>query len=77
METESRSVTIRPAVPSDSVAFIQLVIGLADYESLPSPDAAAQQRLIEDAFGGQKRFDLLLAEVEGEAIGYAVIFETY
>lgn len=77
MGTESRSVTIRPAVPSDSVAFIQLVIGLADYESLPSPDAAAQQRLIEDAFGGQKRFDLLLAEVEGEAIGYAVIFETY
>ena len=77
MDTETRSVTIRQAKPSDGEAFIQLVIGLANYESLPPPDAAGQQRLLEDAFGEHKRFDLLLAEVEGQAIGYALIFETY
>src|SRR5258706_11852823 len=77
MGTETHSVTIRQAEPSDGDAFIQLVIGLANFESLPPPDAAGQQRLIEDAFGKHKRFDLLLAEVAGQAVGYAVIFETY
>jgi GNAT superfamily N-acetyltransferase len=33
--------------------------------------------LLKDAFGECKRFDLLLAEVGGQAVGYAVIFETY
>ncbi|MEP7343509.1 MAG: GNAT family N-acetyltransferase [Acidobacteriota bacterium] len=77
MKSETQNVTIRRAKPSDGDAFIRLVIGLADYESLPPPDAAGQQRLLEDAFGQRKRFDLLLAEVGGQAVGYAVIFETY
>ena len=33
--------------------------------------------MIEDAFGQSKRFDVLLAEVEGQVIGYVAIFETY
>ena len=77
MGTETRGVTIRQAEPSDGDAFIQLVIGLANFESLPPPDVAGRQRLLEDAFGKHKRFDLLLAEIEGQAVGYAVIFETY
>ena len=77
MGSETHSVTVRPAGPSDGDAFLQLVAGLADYESYPPPDAAGRVRLLEDAFGERKRFDVLLAEIEGRAVGYAVIFETY
>lgn len=75
--SDTRNVIIRRAEPNDGNAFIQLVIGLADYESLTPPDAAAQRRLLEDAFGEHVRFELLLAEVEGQIAGYAVVFETY
>jgi len=77
MGSDTHIVTVRDATSQDGDAFIQLVIGLADYENLPPPDAAGRQRLLEDAFGAHKRFDLLLAEVDGQAAGYAVIFETY
>jgi GNAT superfamily N-acetyltransferase len=74
---KNREVNIRSAESKDGEAFLRLVIGLADYESLPPPNETAQQRLLEDAFGKQKRFDLLLAEVDGQIAGYAVVFETY
>jgi len=77
MESETHGVTVRPAGPSDGDAFLQLVAGLADYENYPPPDAAGRARLLEDAFGQRKRFDVLLAEVGSRPAGYAVIFETY
>ena len=75
--SEKREVKVRRAEPEDGEVFISLVVGLADYENLPAPDEAAQQRLLQDAFGENKRFDLLLAEVDGQPAGYAVLFETY
>ena len=71
------SVTVRPARADDANSFLLLVKGLADYEKLSPPDAAGQGRLVEAAFGEKKRFDVLLAEIAGEAVGYAVILETY
>jgi GNAT superfamily N-acetyltransferase len=70
-------VRVRPATVADAPAFLALVDGLADYERLPRPDAEARQRLIADAFGPQPRFHLLLAELDGAVVGYAVWFPTY
>ena len=67
---------VRPGVPSDGATFLSLVCALADFENLVPPDEAAQQRLLDDAFV-TRRFELLIAEVDGRAAGYAVIFETY
>jgi GNAT superfamily N-acetyltransferase len=67
---------VRPGVPSDGPTFLSLVCALADFENLAPPDEAAQQRLLDDAFV-TRRFDLLIAEVDGKPAGYAVIFETY
>jgi GNAT superfamily N-acetyltransferase len=68
---------IRPGTPADADTLLALVAGLADYEKLPPPDAAARDRLVRDAFGEHPRFRLLFAEVDGRAAGYALFFDTY
>ena len=68
---------IRPALPADGPVVVELIRGLADFEKLPGPDAAAEARFLEHAFGPQARFGLLVAEVEGRVRGYALFFETY
>jgi GNAT superfamily N-acetyltransferase len=69
--------SIRRATSADGPAFLALVQALADYEHLPPPPPEAQQRLLCDAFGERPRFDLFLAEVGGQVVAYAVVFETY
>ena len=71
------NISIRKATADDSDLLIQLIIGLAYFEQLPPPDDAAQKRLVADAFGPSPRFDVFLAELDGEVAGYAFVFETY
>ena len=68
---------IRPAQINDKERVLGLVRGLADYEKLPPPDEAAQERLIRDMFSSPPRIQAYLAEVEGRPAGYAFVFETY
>lgn len=70
-------VTVRKAESADSALLIGLILGLAEFEKLPPPDAAAQSRLIADAFGPKPRFEVFLAEIDGAVAGYAFTFETY
>jgi GNAT superfamily N-acetyltransferase len=69
--------TIRKATRADSDAILELVDALAEYEKLAPPDAAAKERLINDMSGNPARFDAYLAEVDGKAVGYTFVFETY
>lgn len=71
--------TIRRAERPDADALLALIVALAEFEKLPSPDAGAQARLIEDGFGARPRYEAYLAFQEGTntPIGYAFIFETY
>ena len=73
----STAPVIRPATPADAPAILSLVLGLAAYEKLAPPDAAAQERLIRDMFSTPPRIQAFLAEVDGTPAGYAFIFETY
>lgn len=71
-------VQIRSATPADAEAFLDLVDALADYEKLPRPTPDARERLLRDGFGEPpRRFDALLAERDGRAVGYAIVLETY
>jgi GNAT superfamily N-acetyltransferase len=56
---------------------LDLIDGLADYERLGRPDAAARQRLAADAVADPPRFHTLLAESRGLVVGYAIYFFTY
>ena len=75
--SEALSFTIRPARRADGPALVSLVRGLADFERLPPPDDEAAGRLVEHAFGPRPRFDVVVAEVDGEVRGYGLFFETY
>lgn len=68
---------IRPAQPADGAALVRLVNGLAGFEKLAGPDAAAARRLVDDAFGPAPPFAVLVAEVDGEVRGYALFFYGY
>lgn len=71
--------TLRPATRDDAAGFLRLVEALAVFEKLEPPDAAAQARLIEDAFGPRPRIEAWLAFVPGqdEPVAYAILLETY
>lgn len=68
---------VRRARAADGPAFLRLVHELADYEKLPGPAPEAEARLLEDAFGARPRFDVWLAERDGEAVGYAAAYPQY
>jgi ribosomal protein S18 acetylase RimI-like enzyme len=70
---------IRPGEARDLPAVIALVRGLAEFEKLPGPDAAAEERFARDL---GKRYEMLVAETNAEGgapaiIGYALYFYTY
>lgn len=72
-----KRIIIKAAQKKDSSGFLSLVDALADFEKLRRPTRAARLRLIRDGFGPGKRFQAYLAFSGGQAVGYAIIFETY
>jgi GNAT superfamily N-acetyltransferase len=73
------SFQLRPATREDAPGLISLIIALAVFEELEPPDAGAQQRLVDHAFGERKYFEPWLAFAEGrtEPVAYAILFTTY
>ena len=73
----SERITIRPATPADADTFLTLVDALADYEKLHRPTPEARGRLVADAFGPRQRISVFLGELDGTAVSYAIVLETY
>ena len=67
---------IRPAQAADGPRIVELIRLLAEFEKLPPPDAAAERRLIADAFEA-RRLELWVAEEAGAVIAYAACFTAY
>jgi len=69
---------VEPLTEDRFTEFVRLIRALAEYESLPAPDSAALDRLRGDAFAPRPRFEAALAvDDTGQAVGYAIWFETY
>lgn len=71
------SIVVRKATLSDAPALLGLLHGLAIYEKLPPPDAAARERLTNDLFGPRPRIEAYLGFYGSTAVAYAIVFETY
>ena len=69
--------TIRPATTGDLPPVIALIRALAEFEALPGPDDAAAARFTVDFARTPPRFELLVAEIDGAIVGYALFFPVY
>jgi GNAT superfamily N-acetyltransferase len=65
---------IRPYEKRDARPLIRLVRALARYEKLKPITPAAARRLVRDV---GRRIRVLMAEVDGKAVGYAIYLFTY
>jgi GNAT superfamily N-acetyltransferase len=71
------ALSIRSVTAADLPAVLGLVQALADYEKLPPPDADARARLGAELLAQPPRLEALIAELDGQVVGYAAHFMTY
>jgi GNAT superfamily N-acetyltransferase len=70
--------TIRPATAEDVPTLLRLIKALAEYERLLHAVVATEDDLRESLFGTERPVaEAILAELEGEAVGYALYFASY
>jgi GNAT superfamily N-acetyltransferase len=77
MLTEKLSIRIFHAKRKHFPSVLKLIQELATFEKLTPPDKKAGKRLLKDAFGKKRCFNLLIASLGGKIIGYAFYFFTY
>lgn len=68
---------IRPAVREDAAVILHLIQGLADYEKLSKEVVATPQMLEKWLFGERPVAEVLIAEWQGAACGFALFFHNF
>ncbi len=68
---------IRPAVREDTAVILHLIQGLADYEKLSKEVVATPQMLEKWLFGERPVAEVLIAEWQGVACGFALFFHNF
>src|SRR5437588_12338996 len=66
--------SLRPATRADVRLILQLVRELATYERAPDAVTATEADFLRDGFGHSPRFQVLLADWNGEPAGFALYF---
>jgi GNAT superfamily N-acetyltransferase len=68
---------IRSARPDDCALILSLIRELAEFEKLGHEVVATEELLRETLFGARAAPDVLIAEVAGNAVGFALFFQNY
>ena len=68
--------TFRPAVPGDEELILSFIQALADYEHL-SDQVVATPEILREWIFEKKTAEVIFAEVEGKAVGYALFFHNF
>ena len=68
---------LRRATRADVPEILRLIRALAEYEKLASDVVATEAGLAETLFGARPAAEVLLAEVDGRAVGLALFFQNY
>ena len=69
--------TIRPATPADVGQILKFIRDLAAYEREPDAVAATEEDLLRHGFGPNPYYQCLMAEWDGEPVGFALYFYDY
>ncbi|MBD2101067.1 GNAT family N-acetyltransferase [Leptolyngbya sp. FACHB-261] len=73
----SATYTLRPATPDDTETIFHLIKALAAYEKLSHEVTGSLTQLHEHLFGARAYIEVILAEVEGKSVGFALFFHNY
>ena len=68
---------IRPAQPADAVELMRLIRALAEYEKLADEVRFDEARLGEKLFGPRPYAEVLIGEVDGATMGFALFFHNF
>jgi len=68
---------IRPATPADVETILDFIKGLAAFEQEPDAVKTTTDDLLRDGFGRQPKFEVLIAEIDEEPVGFALFYHTY
>ncbi len=68
---------IREAVKQDTALILALITELADYENLAHEVTATEGDLEEALFGTRPFAEVVIAEYEGESVGFALYFHNF
>jgi GNAT superfamily N-acetyltransferase len=71
------SVAIRPASPHDVPLVLELIRGLAAYEKLAHEVVATEADLASTLFGASPKAEVVIAEADGQPVGFALFFHNY
>lgn len=77
MTAPSPAIAIRPAVREDTGRILAFIRELAEYEQLAHEAVADEAGLARQLFGDTPRAEVLIAEVDGEAAGFALFFHNF
>ncbi len=69
--------TLRSATIADVPLILDLIRGLAEYERLPNEVVATEAGLRASLFGPVAAAEVVIAEVDGTAAGFALFFHNY
>jgi GNAT superfamily N-acetyltransferase len=69
--------TLRLATPADAPALFELILALAEYEKLTHEVVGSAEQLAEHLGGDPPLVEALLAEVDQQAVGFALFFSNY
>jgi len=68
---------VRSATAADVETILRFIKGLAAFEKEPDAVKATMADLLRDGFGEHPKFEVLIAEVDQEPVGFAFFFPTY
>lgn len=71
------TLTIRPAAPGDAATVLRFARELATFEREPDAVVTTEAMMHEALFGAKPMAEALIAEVVGEAVGFAVFYHTF
>lgn len=71
------SLRLRDATRGDAGAIVRLIRALAEYEKEPQAAVATEGDILRDGFGERPLFRVVMAEWEGEVVGFAFYFFNY